>query len=226
MTEAEWLSGDLATLEFWLLTERKGAPVSDRNLRLWAAACCRLCWGLLTDRRSRAAVEAAEQFADGRLGAADLAAAEAAADEAARTISIFDRAVRPFRHAARAADSTASALPGPVIGAPQRVRYGLVEAGLASEEAAGREVKALLHDVLGNPFRPVTVRRRWLAWDGGTVRNMAQGIYEERAFDRLPVLADALEEAGCHDPELLGHLRGPGPHARGCWAVDPLLGKV
>jgi hypothetical protein len=54
---------------------------------------------------------------------------------------------------------------------------------------------------------------------------LAQGIYEERAFDDLPVLADALEEAGCDQPDLLAHLRGPGPHVRGCWAVDLLLGK-
>jgi hypothetical protein len=65
----------------------------------------------------------------------------------------------------------------------------------------------------------------WLAWNGGTVRNLAQSIYDERAFDRLPVLADALEDAGCADADLLGHLRGPGPHARGCWAVDRILGK-
>jgi hypothetical protein len=76
------------------------------------------------------------------------------------------------------------------------------------------------------PFRPVPAAdRSWLAWNGNTVRELAQGIYDGRAFDRLPVLADALEDAGCSDPYLLGHLRGPGPHARGCWAVDLLLGK-
>jgi hypothetical protein len=54
---------------------------------------------------------------------------------------------------------------------------------------------------------------------------LAQAIYEDRAFDRLPVLADALEDAGCTNSDLLGHLRGPGPHARGCWVLDLLLGK-
>jgi hypothetical protein len=58
------------------------------------------------------------------------------------------------------------------------------------------------------------------------VRKLARGIYHERAFDRLPVLADALEEAGCTDETLLGHLRGPGPHVLGCWAVDLILGKL
>jgi hypothetical protein len=65
----------------------------------------------------------------------------------------------------------------------------------------------------------------WLCWHGGTIPKLAQAIYDERAFDRLPVLADALEEAGCTDADLLGHLRGPGPHVRGCWALDLLLGK-
>jgi hypothetical protein len=76
-----------------------------------------------------------------------------------------------------------------------------------------------------NPFRPVTIDPTWLAWNDGTVVKLAQAIYDERAFDRLPILADALEEAGCDPAELLAHLRGPGPHVRGCWAVDFLLGR-
>jgi hypothetical protein len=82
-----------------------------------------------------------------------------------------------------------------------------------------------VREVFGNPFRPVAVNPAWLAWNGGTVPKLAAAIYDKRAFDRLPVLADALEDAGCSDPDLLGHLREPRPHARGCWAVDLLLGK-
>jgi hypothetical protein len=74
--------------------------------------------------------------------------------------------------------------------------------------------------------------RPWLSWNGGTVRHLAQAAYEERSLPsgeldtaRLAVLADALEEAGCADAAILSHLRGPGPHVRGCWAVDLLLGK-
>ena len=65
----------------------------------------------------------------------------------------------------------------------------------------------------------------WLAWNGGTVRKLAEAIYDERAFDRLPVLADALEEAGCADEGVLRHCRGGGPHVRGCWVIDLILGK-
>jgi hypothetical protein len=87
-------------------------------------------------------------------------------------------------------------------------------------------VCVLLRDILGNPFRPVPrVDPRCLSWNGGTVPKLAAAIYADRAFDRLPVLADALEDAGCTDAALLGHLRGGGEHVRGCWALDLVLGK-
>jgi hypothetical protein len=83
----------------------------------------------------------------------------------------------------------------------------------------------LLHEVFGNPFRPATVNSTWLAWNGGTIRNIAQAIYDERAFDRMPILADALEDAGCDNADILRHCREPGEHVRGCWVIDLLLGK-
>jgi hypothetical protein len=91
---------------------------------------------------------------------------------------------------------------------------------------------SLLRDLLSNPYRPVAADPAWLSWNGGAVVQLAEAAYEERALPsgeldpaRLAVLADALEEAGCADPVILAHLRGPGPHVRGCWAVDLLLGK-
>jgi len=80
----------------------------------------------------------------------------------------------------------------------------------------------LLRDIFGNPFRPVALDPRWR---NETVVALASGIYADRAFDRMPILADALEEAGCDDLEVLNHCRGPGPHVRGCWVVDLVLGK-
>jgi hypothetical protein len=85
---------------------------------------------------------------------------------------------------------------------------------------------SILRDIVPAPFRPVTIKAGWLLWEGGTIRNMARTVYEEQAFDRLPILADALEEAGCADPALLGHCRQPGEHVRGCWVVDAVLGKA
>lgn len=77
--------------------------------------------------------------------------------------------------------------------------------------------------IFGNPFRPVALDPGWRT---EAVVGLATGIYADRAFARLPVLADALEDAGCANADVLGHCRGPGPHARGCWVVDLLLGKT
>jgi hypothetical protein len=73
-----------------------------------------------------------------------------------------------------------------------------------------------------NPFRPVTVDP---AWQTSNVTALAQPIYDERAFDRLSILADALEDAGCDNADILNHCRQPGEHVRGCWVVDLVLGK-
>lgn len=97
----------------------------------------------------------------------------------------------------------------------------------SAEGSACRRAMTMLADdircIFGNPFRPVVFAPEWRS---ETVVALAAGIYEERAFDRLPILADALEEAGCDHPDVLTHLRGPGPHARGCWVVDGVLGKA
>jgi hypothetical protein len=84
---------------------------------------------------------------------------------------------------------------------------------------------ALLRDIVGNPFRTTTFDPAWLSWGGGTLRGLARAVYDERAFDRLPIVADALEEAGCDDPDILGHCRQPGEHVRDCWVIDLLLGR-
>jgi hypothetical protein len=79
-----------------------------------------------------------------------------------------------------------------------------------------------LVDIFGNPFRPVTVDPRWLS---ETVVALATRIYEERAFAWMPILADALQDAGCEEEQVLMHCREPREHFRGCWVVDMLLGK-
>jgi hypothetical protein len=85
---------------------------------------------------------------------------------------------------------------------------------------------AILRDIIGPlPFRPVTVQPSWLGWKDGTVFHLAQSIYEDRRFTDLPILADALEDSGCTDRDILGHLRSPGPHVRGCWCLDLVLKK-
>jgi hypothetical protein len=91
-----------------------------------------------------------------------------------------------------------------------------------AEQKAMRAQAALVRCVFGNPFRPVTFDPAWLTSD---VVALARGIYEERAFDRMPILADALQDAGCDNDDILAHCRNTDPHARGCWVVDSVLGK-
>jgi hypothetical protein len=96
--------------------------------------------------------------------------------------------------------------------------------GKAGDRKQGKPICDLIRCVVGNPFRPLLpISPAVLAWNGGTVRHLAERIGAGRAFDRLPVLADALEEAGCTDAELLAHCRGPGPHQRGCHVLDLLM---
>jgi hypothetical protein len=126
--------------------------------------------------------------------------------------------VRATENAARAVQelraAQAEAAPGP--------RRPFAEA----LRAEARTQAALVRDVFGNPFRPmIPLDPTWLVWNGGTVPALAERIYNERDWASLPVLADALEDAGCSSPEILIHCRGPGPHARGCWVLDLLLEK-
>src|SRR5205085_2727130 len=97
--------------------------------------------------------------------------------------------------------------------------YGKIAAKVVHEEQFAQ--CQLLRDLFGNPFRSAALAPAWLA---PRVLALAQTIYDDGAFDRLPVLAGALEEAGCHDDHILGHCLGPGPHARGCWLIDLILG--
>ena len=104
---------------------------------------------------------------------------------------------------------------------------GEVEKVLVAARRPARAVQAdLLRDITGSPFRPPPViAPAVLAYNGGAALRIAEVIYEGRCFNELPVLADLLEEAGCTDADLLGHLRGPGPHTLGCWALDLVLAK-
>jgi hypothetical protein len=281
MDEANWLAstdpGAMLAAVRW--DERRTPPhlVSDRKLRLFACGCCRLAWPLLADPRSRAAVETAERFADGMASEEEL---DAAGQEAT--------------YAARGEENTPLFAPPWVA---DRRRFLLAAERLRSQNGpqfdrkAGLAQAALLRDIVGSPFRPVTLK-----WDGDklcevkyahhgmssklseyldpvrwlmpTALALAEAAYSEPRRvgcgrcggakviceqgqdygpgperrcpacsgagtttdglldgDRLVILADALEDAGCADAALLAHLRDPGPHAKGCHVVDLLLGK-
>jgi hypothetical protein len=83
-------------------------------------------------------------------------------------------------------------------------------------------LSTVVRDLFGNPFRPITLNPTWLT---STVLSLAGQMYDSRDFCPMPILADALQDAGCDNADILQHCRGPGPHVRGCWVVDKLLSK-
>jgi hypothetical protein len=216
-----------------LLTDPGG-----RKARLFACACCRRIWDGIVNVRSRWAVELGERLAD---GAADPVEVEEATREAFAAIHAADlRSAGPGRGEAAAARAAAATLgEAPRAAALQAARYAVVaftgdvravtaeavqyDADVPGREAERRFQLALAHDLADNPVRMPSIERPWLAWRDGVVGRLARAIYRRHRFEDLPILADALEEAGCPSAEILDHLRGPGPHARGCWAVDLLL---
>jgi hypothetical protein len=204
MTESEWLAcGDPGPM--CRLLEALGL-LPARKLRLAACACARLAWASLPDA-NRAAVEAAERYADAPEDA-DVPAGAEPAEWAAPAEGDWARPAEAVRWAA--------------IGAAEL-------AGAAGRAQALAACAGLLRDAVGNPFRPAPLG---LGWPGADALALALAAYEERLLPsgrldpaRLSVLADALEEAGRADDALLDHLRGPGPHVRGCWAIDLILGR-
>ena len=225
MTEEQWLACTDPTPMLVFL--RDGGQLSERKVRLYAVACCRRIWPLLTDERSRRAVEVAEHLADGGASQEEVADAWNNAEEVYEEDSYVSAAYAAAsyllsRDALATCDAAAEAM------------YDAADVSAESAEADERAAQAaLLRELFGPlPFRPVAVEDGWLIWNAGTVRRLAEAAYQERLLPqgtldpgRLAVLADALEESGCADAELLGHLRGPGPHVPGCWCVDLLLGK-
>jgi hypothetical protein len=99
---------------------------------------------------------------------------------------------------------------------------------------SGRQLPDLLREVFSNPLViPPEIDRAWLRWQDGTVSRLAQAAYDGRRLPsgildnmRLAILADALEEAGCHDQPILSHLRSGADHVRGCFLLDALLEKL
>jgi hypothetical protein len=274
MTEAEWLTcPDPEPMLKFL-----AGKTSDRLLRLFAVACCASIWHLLTDERSRKAVIAAEQYADGGMTEEQFARVRAAAHEAffaAKDAEYVAEAEANFcstpeyrvvcvelcaAGAVRAAVSVKADMALHVLDAyhpaeaeDQGTRHDsqpchewAARARAHADRLALREARGyaadrwgdpagypevlpqadLLRDIFGNPFRPSALSSAVLIWNDGAVVKIAECIYAERAFDRLPILADALLDAGCDDEELMAHLRSPGPHVRGCWALDLILGKT
>jgi hypothetical protein len=202
MTEAEWMAcGDPGPMLEFLR-----GKASDRKLRLFTCGSNRRNWDRLTVE-SRAMMQVAEEVADGLALKVKLSTAKG----------------KHTRSAARGAG-------------PSHVLENMFVREVAHKEAWGGAYRFacvfavvdsakhsnLLRDIFGNPFRPITLCSTWRTLN---VASLAQTMYADRAFDRLPILADALEDAGCDNADILAHCREPGEHVRGCWVVDLLLGK-
>ena len=205
--------------------------LSNRKQRLFDCACVRRIWHLLLDEKGRKAVEVAEGFADGQASIDELRDAQgfalSAADAQATlylpgtpnsysVLAAAAGAAWEFRSGADPLRHTAEAIAWQGL-----TKNGRSERRLAKEKfAEERKIQAtLLREIVGNPFWPFRVLPSTLA------ASLAQVIYDQRDFDRLPKVADALEKAGCDNPKVLSHCWLPGPHVRGCWVVDAVLGK-
>jgi hypothetical protein len=221
MTEQEWLTWDDPGRMLQFLEGK----ASDRKLRLFAVACCRRIWPIMPDEAARNAVEVAERLAEGMTTNVDrrAAALAAVAIEGGRGIPALCAVASRAFHAAERASTNAAYR----FAASRRlhlqggINHSNYQAAFTQEFNKERVPQAaVLRCIVGNPFR--SIHRSLLSQ---TVAKLARMIYNERAFDRLPILADALEESGCTNPEILQHCRTQGEHVRGCWVVDLVLGK-
>ncbi len=242
MTESVWLSTESPT---WMFQHVK-ARLSGRKLQLLACGCCRLLDRWLTDTQ-RAELAVVERYADGMASDDDYQQAKETFLRGVNPLLIATPTGNSLAPTLEAA--VAGALVGTVsqpLDVGMRRVLELVEAAGARAGGPGgpREVRReisrrmclVFHEVVGNPFHErVVAGPEWLAagrraapWMlrvGETPRAIALGVQADRAFDRMPILADALEDDGCNDADLLAHFRHQPAHLRGCWALDLVLGK-
>jgi hypothetical protein len=224
MTEAEWLTcrNSLAMLR------SIGDRASDRKLRLFQVGCCRRMWSLVSDERWREAVLVAERYADKE-------ATDKTRVAARNCLYDFHNPIRPHTTALHAVEvanrrtmerrtflyyggSAHVVAEAAATADPSRRDHVYAVAYTSEYDAAAH----LVRDIFVNPFQPVLFSPEWRT---DTAMSLARQMYESREFGAMPILADALQDAGCDEAAVLDHCRGPGPHVRGCWVVDLVLGK-
>ena len=219
VTENQWLAAG----SWFPVCEAVRRRQNARKMRLFGCACCRRLGDLLADERSFAAIEVAEQFADGAAKRSALVAAQAAAHAAVNDLGQTQYKWEPDGWAANAVEM--------VVHGTAKIYFRLTATQAAEAigqsrvrtNAAERAIQlGLLRDIFGNPFRPVPFSPSWRT---SAVVALAAQMYESRDFSAMPILADALQDAGCDSADVLDHCRSEGPHVRGCWVVDLVLGK-
>jgi len=251
MTEQEWLecTDPFRIIKYMGRSKRHGTTF--RKLRLFACACCRQIWDLISDHRSQGAVELAERYAEGEVSVEEMRAAVTLAGEAEREASLqwgeptvqavagraAERAARVHIPLARREKTRIEVATHVALHTSNAMKWAKIWGSWERPEEPIREQIQrvwisqcqLIRDIVANPFHPVLIVHAWLT---PTVLALAQAAYDNRRLpagtldnDRLAVLADALEDASCTDQAILGHLRSLGPHVRGCYFLDLLLGK-
>jgi hypothetical protein len=248
MTEVEWL----ACTDPEPMLELYRDPPPWRKLLLFNCACLCSIWELIPEGMARHAVEVAQQFADSLTVTPEFEELRAWLDNAiegafsgaehplTRVDFLATRAVFGFfrwcghekvgldgAHYTRKARGRVAWRA--MVGNGEEEGLSQAREAMEVERAEASRQCHLIREVFGNPFRPLTLDPAWLT---PTVVSLAQAAYDNRILpagmleaDRLAILADALEEAGCDSAEILNHLRQPGDHVRSCWVVDRLLGK-
>ena len=247
MNETSWLS---CTDPSVLLRSRE-RDLSERKLRLFACACTRRVWALLTRESVRGAILTAERYADGEANRDELLGGWR---EVRKALSVTPLGTRWEDALMAALNSTSDTISSYTAGSAARSAALALDADWRRQHAhsdrpADKErlrsgspaehayQSRLFRDLIA--FRPVEIDPAWLAWGGNQVTALARAIHDEQRWQDMPVLADALEEAGCLDESILEHCRStrtevgpnssrtePAPiHARGCWLLDLLLGK-
>jgi hypothetical protein len=250
MTEAEWMSctTPIKLLEHLQVT----GNVCARKLRLFTVACCRRVERWLPGNYQKLALNRLERLADGTATTEDLLAIHHYREM--QTLNEEDEdcgfAGEELDHDARDAAFTASEALAEALrlDQPQSTRDGYRQplyetirhavdsagyAAIALDKQLGRQLPAqlaehkalanIVRDIFGNPFRPVAFDDSWRT---STVLALASGIYAEQAFDRMPILADALQDAGCENEDILNHCREQKEHVRACWVLDLAMDRI
>ena len=246
MDEREWWS---SSAKPWDLLEFLGNGASDRKLRLFACACCRRAWPLIRHDWCREALVTMELFLEGGLSHLAAGWTYLKYNEGLRwlieqphdqrdtiVVCAVNWAILPL-DPKEPENERVDQRRRPLLGACEAAKWAWTavdrvarhDEGEARDESFGGQLGHLVHDIFGNPFRPVTLSS---AWRTPAVLTLAKAAYDNRDLpagtldpERLAILADALEDVGCSDDQILSHLRGDGPHWRGCWAIDAILGR-
>ncbi len=236
MTEEEWLS----CKEPERMLAKRGI-FSERQLILFGCACCHLVWELFADGCSQQAVTAAERFADGECTESTLRAARDLVERTypnlhwtevypelfiphAAWFAAFDTIATQEFEAQHplSGDSFDDMLTAVKVELSDFVIRAEADTWNAEPHETRANHAAVVRDIFGNPFQPVAFASEWRT---GTAVPLARQMYESRDFSAMPILADALQDAGCDNNDVLTHCRSAGPHVRGCWVADLVLGK-